>query len=229
MNPSRVHRAFDAVPRSLNANRMLASSMNTPSAREWLPSAFLVCTLSALGCGQSGSVRDGGVGVDSEPGDSSMDAQLDAQPQGCGGAVGANCADTEYCDYAADTCGAEGSRGVCRPWPDSCPFEDEPVCACDGVVYGNACRAKVAGQDLNRLDGCETPAQRFPCGAFFCETGTNYCQVQIDDTGLPPTFSCRAYRTCPETPDCTCAASETCGGLCMADGEGNLTLTCPGG
>jgi hypothetical protein len=64
----------------------------------------------------------------------------------CGGT--GSCRPDEWCDFAdPHVCGADGTSGVCVPRPTDCTTEDAPACACDGVVYSNACYANAAGSD----------------------------------------------------------------------------------
>jgi hypothetical protein len=63
------------------------------------------------------------------------------------------CADDEYCRF--DACAAE--TGACEAIPEICPDVWEPVCGCDGVVYGNACEAAKAGMSYTvySATGCK--------------------------------------------------------------------------
>ncbi len=65
----------------------------------------------------------------------------------CGG-----CGGYEYCDV--ESCGRYGDRGVCRPRPDACNRQYEPVCGCDGRTYGNACLAAIEGVSIAHDGSC---------------------------------------------------------------------------
>lgn len=149
----------------------------------------------------------------------------------CGGRGGGVCEATEFCDYPDNICGAADGGGTCRPRPGGCPDVVDPVCACDGTIYGNSCDANAAGVDVNSLTGSCTPEPgSFSCGFRFCSTDT-YCTVVNDDTGMPPAYSCSPFPAAcgAGVRNCTCVASEPCGDQCMADGDGNVTVTCLGG
>ena len=209
---------------------------------------FLIFTLA---CGDDDTSTDVGPATDAPASDAPMadapatdapatdapasDAPMadapaeDAAPAGCGGFAGATCADTEYCDFPDNLCGGADGLGECVPRPDACAGVDDPVCGCDGTVYGSICNANVAGQDVNGLGGCDAPAESFECGSRFCPT-TSYCQIVVDDTGLPPEFHCGPLpAACGGAADCSCVEAEPCGDICSADASGNVTLTCPGG
>lgn len=196
----------------------------------------------ALACGDDDAPADGGGGddvgtVDAGDDDAGDDdaggddaGDDDAGDMSCGGLGGGTCAANEFCDYPDDICGADDGTGVCRPRPEGCPDVEMPVCGCDGSSFGNSCEANSSGNDVNRLGGCPAPPETFACGFRFCPT-FQYCRVIIDDTGMPPAYECADF---PDPcdgggRDCTCVAGEACGDMCEMDGDGNVTVTCPGG
>lgn len=79
----------------------------------------------------------------------------EAQPKRCGGFIPRFCDEGEYCDYDANSCGANDRTGICRPIPDACAQIIAPVCGCDGVTYDNACEASLHGFDVAREGACE--------------------------------------------------------------------------
>ena len=121
--------------------------------------------------------------------------------------------------------------GVCKPSPQGCDLNYQPVCGCDGKVHGNECGAYLEGTDLNVWGGCTPPQGMFSCGPWFCDLPYSYCQVQISDVGgIPNTYTCKPLLSgCGSTPSCDCLSSEPCGFECKGDDKEGLTLTCPGG
>ena len=58
-----------------------------------------------------------------------------------------------YCEKAMGDCDGQGR---CSPRPEVCMELYKPVCGCDGVTYGNACKAAQAGVS-EAHDGLCTP------------------------------------------------------------------------
>ena len=149
----------------------------------------------------------------------------------CGGIAGTPCSSNAYCDFPDNGCGAADGAGTCTPKPEGCPDIYDPVCACDGTVYSNACDAAAAGHDVSLAGGCAPPKGYFPCGAGFCTQGEQYCQVQVSDVaGVPDTYSCIELPPNCKTEDaiCSCLSDVECGQYCKQE-NGDFTLICPGG
>lgn len=73
----------------------------------------------------------------------------------CGGVAGVQCADGQWCDYPDDSaCGYGDGSGICRPRPEACTMQYDPVCGCDAITYGNACQASAAGVDVTMKGEC---------------------------------------------------------------------------
>lgn len=65
----------------------------------------------------------------------------------CGGLAGEACLESEYCDFVSSRCGVDDAGGTCRPRPEACLDNIDPVIGSDGVIYNNACYAHAAGVD----------------------------------------------------------------------------------
>lgn len=90
-----------------------------------------IATFEAFNCGGSGGCCVGFL--------------CDSNVEGCdcGGFLAKGCAAPLVCQYAFGTCGQGDAPGTCvRPDPSIlCPAVVDPVCACNGVTYGNSCDA----------------------------------------------------------------------------------------
>lgn len=148
------------------------------------------------------------------PGLAQSPAPYCPQPPGC---ELTGCGPESICTFANHSCGTSG-QGACTVVPSGCDDVYEPVCGCDGTVYGNACEAHQSGVDLG-LD-CLAPAGTYACGPHFCQIGVEYCEVSGT---LIDVFACQPMP--PGCEACACLASEPCGAQC-GGGDGQFKLSC---
>ena len=75
--------------------------------------------------------------------------------QQCGGIAGFQCDDPgEVCVQDEGMCMVADSSGTCQEVPTACNKNYDPVCACDGTTYGNACLARMAGAAVSEAGEC---------------------------------------------------------------------------
>ncbi len=73
----------------------------------------------------------------------------------CGSRGLAACAEGQYCSYPLTAhCGETDRPGRCTVKSQACTKIYEPVCGCDGKLYGNACTASSAGQSVASTGPC---------------------------------------------------------------------------
>jgi hypothetical protein len=112
-----------------------------------------------------------------------------------------------YCKFREGSC---AGRGVCAKRPAICTKIFDPVCACDGRTYPNACMAATAGVSIVHEGGC---APRRVCGGL-ANVPCPKSSVCIDD----PTDTC----------DPTQGGSD-CSGICVPAPNLCATVLCPPG
>jgi hypothetical protein len=109
-----------------------------------------VCGCDGKTHGNSCSARLAGVSIDYE-------GECTQEPTGevCGGLLGLECGSNEYCDYPIETmCGSGDQQGTCKPIPNACTDDVNPVCGCDGKTHFNACQAAAEGVSVMALGAC---------------------------------------------------------------------------
>lgn len=167
----------------------------------FLLAPFVVLVLP--GCGSSHRPEGDGGGGDASATDA---AETDA-PSGssCGGFAGDTCGPDEWCDYAAD-CGGDDGTGTCRPRPEGCGEIYMPVCGCDGVTHSNECEAQAAGVDVMHSGECRTP-DGVSCNpaSVDCDAPTPSCPE-----GQVPSVTGGCWGDCVGISQCECSAASDC-------------------
>jgi hypothetical protein len=102
----------------------------------------------------------------------------------CGGLLGLQCEDDEFCNFADGSCGAADQTGTCEALPEACPEIFAPVCGCDDQTYGNECEANAAGVSVASHSECNNIVIR-ECGGLQglqCEEG-EFCNFTDGSCG----------------------------------------------
>ncbi len=116
----------------------------TACTREYRP----VCGCDAKTYGNSCAAAAAGISIDHE-GEC-------VQQKSCGGISGIECETGNFCEFTEGHCGAADQSGQCKPRPEVCTLEYDPVCGCDSKTYSTACNAAAAGISINHRGECKS-------------------------------------------------------------------------
>lgn len=125
----------------------------------------------------------------------------------CGGIAGFGCGAGLYCAFPVEAhCGAADQSGVCKPLPQMCTEQYQPVCACNDKTYPNECQAARAGVSVAKLGECAPAASAPPVA----DAGAALAEGQTCGTrGVPG--ECGSGLYCKFKSDCGATDS---GGTC---------------
>lgn len=130
-----------------------------------------VAGTAGSGGGMAGSAGTGGAaGATGGAGGSGGTGGAGGNPGGVGATCTANdgCRQGLYCKKSG--CGPVDLLGKCADRPNSCDFDDNPICGCDGFTYLNSCLAEMNGQNVATQPGiCKDGV------AIKCTPGSQAC------------------------------------------------------
>ncbi len=127
----------------------------------------------------------------------------------CGGDTGLACEEGQFCELPVGICDPGAAEGECVDIPLDCPpgSYDQSVCGCDGVDYGNRCRAALAGVSLSRPAPCDGRCETV--WGFSC-LADEICVLDEDGCVLDAGGYCMPKPTeCPEQCRLVCSCSGT--------------------
>jgi hypothetical protein len=92
------------------------------------------------------------------------------------------CGSGRFCRTFVGACDAPNARGICTPVPQICPEVIAPVCGCDGMTYGNRCKAAAAMVSVRHPGRCRQACDR--TNPDVCGDG-RYCRFPLGSCGDP--------------------------------------------
>jgi len=165
-------------------------------------------------------------GICTQPGDfctqQLCDSDPDPEPKNCGGLLGLQCDEGDYCDYdeTQTVCGAADGMGTCKPKPEACSYELNEVCGCDSVTYGNSCFANLAGVDVASEGACDQGDDREVATGQCVRSRPDSCETDADcNTGGCGGELCHNPEAGPGVTTCDCfGPGEPVGGCGCVNG-----------
>jgi hypothetical protein len=191
------------------------------AARAQLAWLLPILALSPLALGAKGCTNAGVVGDDCPTASDCPSGSAGKGGSGsggagklCGGLVGADCADDQFCDFPSNAqCGAADQTGQCVTKPEACDLIFAPVCGCDDKTYGNECSANSAGVSVAHAGECK------PSGTGGTGTGTGGTGSGGDFCGGIAAIKCAADQYCEYPLTAQCGAGDQ-GGSCKPIPDG---------
>lgn len=131
----------------------------------------------------------------------------------CGTRGAAACASGSVCIFAESAaCGSSDEGGSCLVPSQVCTADANPVCGCDGVTYGNECKAHAAGASIMATGACSgTPVTPVDGGGDATVALGAAC-------GRRATGACAAGLTCIFPTGTDCGETDV-GGTCQQTGS----------
>jgi hypothetical protein len=130
----------------------------------------------------------------------------------CGGLLGLECVEDEFCNFTDGSCGAADQTGVCEDVPEFCPEIFAPVCGCDDQTYENECFAHAEGVSVASEGACDDEIAASECGGLeglACDEG-EYCNFTDGSCGAADQLGiCEVIPNgCPDNVDPVCGCDD---------------------